>query len=89
MEGKEVVFIGVSTDEKKDYQEWLEVLDEEGLKGVQLFADGWENKIVNDYKITGIPRFMVFDKKGNVVTTKAPRPSSSELKKLIERELKK
>lgn len=89
MEGKEVVFIGVSTDEKKDYQKWLEVLDEEGLKGVQLFADGWENKIVNDYKITGIPRFMVFDKKGNVVTTKAPRPSSSELKKLIERELKK
>lgn len=89
MEGKDVVFIGVSVDEKKDYQKWLDVLEKEGLGGVQLFADGWGKKITNDYKITGIPRFMVFDKKGNVVATKAPRPSSPALKALLEKELKK
>jgi len=32
---------------------------------------------------------MVFDKKGNIVSIDAPRPSSTELKMLLEDELKK
>lgn len=32
---------------------------------------------------------MVFDKKGNIVSTDAPRPSNKELKLLLESELKK
>ena len=32
---------------------------------------------------------MVFDKKGNIVTIDSPRPSSKELKLLLENELKK
>ena len=88
MHGKDVVFIGVSVDEKKDHQKWLEVLDKEGLEGVQLFADGW-SQIVKDYKIKGIPRFMVFDREGNVIMIDAPRPSEPALKALLERELDK
>ena len=34
MEGKDVVFIGVSVDEQKDHKKWLEVLEKEGLEGV-------------------------------------------------------
>ena len=37
-------------------------------------------------KITGIPQFMVFDKKGNIVSVDVPRPSSPELKKMLENE---
>lgn len=48
-------------------------------------AGGW-SKITKDYKITGIPRFMVFDKKGNIVSVDVPRPSSPELKKMLENE---
>lgn len=88
MHGKDVVFIGVSVDEKKDYHKWEEALDKEGLGGIQLFASGW-SKITKDYKITGIPRFMVFDRKGNVVNATAPRPSDPALKRLLEKELKK
>jgi len=88
MHGKDVVFIGVSVDEKKDHQKWLDVLDKEGLEGVQLFADGW-SQIVKDYKIKGIPRFMVFDREGKVISIDAPRPSEPKLKELLERELKK
>lgn len=88
MHGKDVVFIGVSVDEKKDHQKWLEALDKEGLEGVQLFADGW-SQIVKDYKIKGIPRFMVFDREGNVIMIDAPRPSEPALKALLERELDK
>lgn len=88
MRGKDVVFIGVSVDEKKDHQAWLDVLDKEGLEGIQLFASGW-SQIVKDYKIKGIPRFMVFDRQGNVVTIDSPRPSDPRLKMLLEMELKK
>ena len=58
------------------------------MKGVQLHASGW-SQIARDYEIKGIPRFMLFDKKGNVVTENAPRPSNPMLKKMIEEELKK
>ena len=88
MRGKDVVFIGVSVDEKKDHQAWLDVLDKEGLEGIQLFARGW-SQIVKDYKIKGIPRFMVFDRQGKVVTIDSPRPSDPRLKALLDAELEK
>ena len=88
MEGKDVVFIGVSVDEKKNYEKWKKFLVDEQLPGVQLFADGW-SKITKDYKITGIPRFMVFAKDGTIVESRAPRPSDPSLQKMIERELRK
>ena len=84
MEGKDVVFIGVSIDQKKDHRKWLEVLEQEGLSGVQLFA-GVSPQIMKDYKFTTIPRFMVFDREGKVVPTNSPRPSNPELKKLLEK----
>ena len=88
MEGTDVVFIGVSVDEKKDYQNWLKVMDKEGMQGIQLFASGW-SQITKDYKIKGIPRFMVFGRDGRVVSIDAPRPSDPALKTLLENELKK
>jgi thioredoxin-related protein len=39
------------------------------------------------YKIEGIPRFMIFDKEGKIVTVDAPRPSYPEFKELIEQTL--
>lgn len=88
MHGTDVVFLGVSVDEAKDKQKWLDFIETEGLKGIQLLANGW-SKITKDYKINGIPRFMVFDKKGNIVSVDAPRPSNPELKKMLEAELNK
>ena len=87
MYGKDVVFMGVSLDEKKNYDKWKNLLKEKELGGVQLFANGW-SKITKDYNITGIPRFMVFDKKGHIVSVNAPRPSQPTLKVMIEKALK-
>ncbi|UKJ07674.1 TlpA family protein disulfide reductase [Solitalea lacus] len=88
LQGKDVVFISVSLDEEKDKQKWKAMLKEKEMDGVQLFASGW-SKITKDYKIEAIPRFMVFDKKGNVVTIDAPRPSNPKLKELLLSELSK
>lgn len=54
----------------------MEFIKKEELGGIQVHASGW-SKIAKDYKIKGIPRFMVFDKKGNIVSVDAPRPSSA------------
>lgn len=39
--------------------------------------------------IKGIPRFMVFDRDGKIVTVDSPRPSNPELKQLLEKVLAK
>ena len=61
------------------------VADKE-LGGVQLWADGW-SEITKDYAIFGIPRFMLFDTEGNVISTNAPRPSSEEIRGLLDTNL--
>lgn len=88
MRDSDVVFLGVFLDEGKDKQKWLDFIKKEQLGGVQLHAEGW-GKITKDYKIKGIPHFIVVDRKGNIVSTDAPRPSQPELKAILEAELKK
>ncbi|WP_160712025.1 TlpA family protein disulfide reductase [Chitinophaga solisilvae] len=86
MNGKNVVFVGCSVDEVKDKEKWSTFVKEKEMKGLQLFMSGWSD-ITKFYGITGIPRFMVFDQKGNIVSIDAPRPSTPELKAMIEKEL--
>lgn len=86
--GKDIVFMSVSVDEKKDHEKWKEFIKTNEMGGVQLYAEGW-SKIAKDYRITGIPHFMLFDKNGNIITVDAPRPSSPELKMLIDEYLAK
>lgn len=88
MKGTDVVFLGVSVDEARNKQKWLDFIEKEKLGGIQVFASGW-SKITKDYRINGIPRFIVIDRKGNVVSFDAPRPSNPALKKMLETELKK
>lgn len=85
---KDIVFLSISVDENDKKQDWLNMIKEKDMKGVHLFASGW-SKICKDYNITGIPRFMVFDKLGNVVSIDSPRPSNPQLKEILNRELAK
>jgi thiol-disulfide isomerase/thioredoxin len=88
MEGKDVVFISYSIDEQKDLEKWKKMIVTDTLGGLQLIGDAaWKSAICTNYKITGIPRFMVFDKDGKIVTTDSPRPSTPELKALLEKQL--
>lgn len=88
--GKDVVFMGVSIDVPAKKQEWLNIIQKENMKGVQLFVGEMKtSKICNDYKITGIPRFMIFNKNGTICTTNAPKPSDPKFKELLLETLKK
>lgn len=83
-EGTDVQVVSISVDEAKDKEKWLKMIKDDNLGGIQLFASGW-GEIAAYYKIKGIPRFMVFDREGKIVTIDSPRPSNPELKQLLEK----
>ena len=52
------------------------IVDKE-LKGIQIMADNaWRSTFVKDYIIEGIPRFILIDQSGNIISPNAPRPAT-------------
>lgn len=88
LNGKDIAFVSISTDQEKDKGKWLKMINDMKLGGIQLFG-GAGNELMDFYKIKTIPRFMVFDREGKIVNTEAPRPSQPELKALLLKELSK
>ena len=89
MNGTDVAFISYSIDDLKDTEKWKKMIVDEKMDWVQLIGEAaFKSQLCVNYKITAIPRFMVFDKKGNIVSIDAPRPSTPELKPLLEKYLK-
>lgn len=86
LHGKDVVFLSISVDEPKDKGVWKKFIADKQLGGVQLFA-GAKAQIKIDYKISGIPRFMLFDKEGRIIDVDSPRPSDPKLKEILVRYL--
>lgn len=89
---KNIQFVSLSIDDDKSHggswdkarEDWKAMIADKELSGVQLFApNGWQSQFVLDYKIKGIPRFILIDPNGNIVTPDAPRPSSTKLTALF------
>ena len=82
---KNIEFVSISVDTKKDYDKWKKFVTDKELGGIQLFADNdWNSDFIKAYGINGIPRFILIDPKGNIVNANADRPSSATLTPLLE-----
>lgn len=90
---KNIQFVSISIDDDKSHggswdkakEDWKTMVKDKELGGMQLFApNGWQSKFVEDYKIQGIPRFLLIDPDGNIVNPDAPRPSSIKLIELFD-----
>ncbi|MNQ59839.1 Thiol:disulfide interchange protein TlpA [compost metagenome] len=78
--GKNIEFVSVSVDTPKDHDKWQKFVTDKQLGGIQLLSDNeWKSAFVTSYNVTGIPRFILIDPKGNIVSSDAARPSSPEL----------
>ena len=89
-DNKDIVFMGISVDASKNIQKWKDFVIKEQLPGVQLFAGDMAGPALSKpYKITGIPRFMLVGKDGSLLYMDAPRPSSSEIRAVLNDALKK
>ncbi len=85
---KPIHFVSISVDKNK--AAWEKMVKDKKLEGIQLHAgDAWDSEFIKSYKINGIPRFILLDKKGNIISADAPRPSSSKIKSLLNEWLKK
>ena len=60
------------------------LVKENNLSGVHLFADNaWNSEFIKAYNINSIPRYLLLDIDGTIITSDAPRPSNSELSQKI------
>ena len=83
---KPVAFVGVSVDQDKP--KWEEYLKTKKLKGIQVHA-GSSSELAKAYKANSIPRYILIDKAGNLISADSPRPSDPKLKGLLDEWLKK
>jgi len=84
-----IEFVSASIDQAKDHDKWVAMVKDKELGGIQLMADkDWKSQFVQEYAIQGIPRFILIDPNGNIVSADAPRPSNPKLVELLEEELK-
>lgn len=82
-QGKDVVFLYVSIDEKEEA--WKRGIEAMSISGIHTRTPGWKGEIAELYQIQSVPAYFLIDKKGKFVSDRTPRPSQSEeLIKLIE-----
>ena len=79
---KDINFVSISTDYPKDVDKWKTMVKEKKLGGIQLHI-GEDTKFVKAYNLQGIPRFILLDKEGKIVDANAPKPSSPEVRKML------
>ena len=83
-----IEFVSTSIDELGSRDKWFDMVNDKELGGMQLMADNaWQSDFVQAYGIDGIPRFILIDPDGNIVSADAPRPSNPKLIELLESEL--
>ncbi len=83
-EDKNIAFVGLSIDTQENKSKWEAMVQERDLSGLQLLADkDWKSDFIIEYYITGIPRFILIDPDGNIVSADAPRPSDPALIQLF------
>ena len=93
--GENIEFVSISVDDEKRsgtkekaFESWKNMVKDKELGGIQLFSDNaWQSDFVKNYKVNGIPRFILIDPNGNIVSPDAPRPSNPKLVELLEEKL--
>lgn len=72
-----IEFVSISLD--KDVKKWLDKLAKDKPTWKQyIIPDNFESEFAKEYNIRAIPRFMLFDKEGKIISIDAPRPSDDE-----------
>lgn len=74
----DIEFITISIDDEGMFTRWKYTLPRLKLMGLtNLIASKTTSDFHKDYNITGIPRYFLIDKQGNIVTVYAPTPGEA------------
>ncbi len=91
-EDKNIEFLSISTDDtnktaktwKEARKKWRKMVKDKSLDGVQLWAGKSNVSLEEDYMIYGIPRFILIDPEGKLISFNTMRPSESRLPELLD-----
>jgi thiol-disulfide isomerase/thioredoxin len=84
--GKNITFVSISIDKTEQHNTWFKMIKDKNLKGIQLLADNdWQSKFIKDFNIEGIPRFILIDPNGYIISPDAPSPSDPKLISLLDK----
>lgn len=82
--GNKIWFVSISCDRKKE--KWQKMVHEQRLGGIQLNM-GTDRTFMDAFGNRKIPRFVLVDKRGKIISPKTSRPSETETESML-RELK-
>lgn len=83
--GKNIEFIGACFEKNSDI--WLQRIKEMNLNGIQLIVkEAWDSQFRRDYQIYWVPTYILIDKEGRIIDSRAPRPSGN-LRELLNKTL--
>ena len=86
--GKNIEFVSISIDHEKDYEKWRKMVPEKNVGGIQLYdPEGLSSSFMKAFNVGLIPRFLMLDSEGKIITAHAPRPSSGEVRGFIDKHL--
>ena len=82
--GKNIEFVSISVDDKKQHEKWKQTIIDREMTGIQLFSGKKQSELewAQKFLIKGLPKFIIIDPNGNIVNPNAPAPSEGE--KLID-----
>lgn len=84
--GRNIRFVSLSVDVQKDKTQWQKYVLSNHLEGIQLIADNaFESSFIKKFNIAAIPRFILIDPKGMIISANASRPSDPALKTQLDR----
>ena len=78
--GKDIEFVSINVDTKDKLEKWKETIEIREMTGVQLFSGQSHLQLpwAKNFIIKGLPRFILVDPDGNIVSPNAPAPSQGE-----------
>jgi thiol-disulfide isomerase/thioredoxin len=92
-DGKNIAFVSMSIDDDRTHggswdkakEDWKKMVGDMELGGIQIYAPkGWQSEFIKNYRIKGIPRFILIDPMGNIVDASAPRPSDPKIRTMFD-----
>ncbi len=73
-EKKQIVFLYISIDADKNA--WMKGIKDMSITGANVISPGnWQSKACKYFQINSIPRYMIMNKKGEIVDANAKRPA--------------
>jgi thiol-disulfide isomerase/thioredoxin len=78
-----VIFLNVSVDQNAEA--WKRMLDKEyDWLGIHIILDEQEHEnLLRNYKVAGVPKYFLIDQSGKIVSARASRPSSKNIREEI------